>query len=337
MRVRPATGLLLLSPLVLSAACGGGSAQEGGTPALTKEQAAGVLQRYVQIKNQVNARAARALDADLLATAETGPQYQMDVASYKLLRASRETFRPLDYGRPTFYIPRVKGYPRWFAADATSHVVVRRGGQEKRLRPVRHAMLFTQSGPKAPWLLAADPLPAGESVFPKVELDEQGYATAVPPADDKELVVSPAELRVAHATLLTQGPGAPGDQDAVLAKGPATDQAHTALRKATDQFRRLGITLTSRFAPHDTPVYALRTKGGGAMVWYVLQQNESYAADRPGRLSVVGDVKGLVPPRAVRTRLDTTVLIQYLATVPAGKGKANVTGTYRKAVEARAS
>ncbi|REE98496.1 hypothetical protein [Thermomonospora umbrina] len=336
MCVRPAIGLLLLPPLLLSAACGGGSAEKSGDPALSKQQAASVLERYEQIKNEVHERAARALDGDLLATAETGPQYQMDVASYKLLRAAKEKFRPLQYGEPTFFIPRVTGYPRWFAAEATSRVVVRQGGKEKLARPVRHAMLFTQNGPQAPWLLAGDPLPAGESLVGKIDLDEEGLADAVPPTDGEKLVVSPAELRVAHAALLSKGPGA-ADQGAVLAGGPATDQAHAALQKATDQFQTLGITLTSRFVPHSAPVYALRTNDGGALVWYVLQQNETYTANAPGKLSVVGDLKGLIPAKAVRTRLDTTVLVQYLARIPATKGKATVTGTYRKAVEARAS
>ncbi|MBA9007852.1 hypothetical protein [Thermomonospora cellulosilytica] len=338
MRAHPAVAVLTLLPPLL-AGCAGGSGEQQATPALTKQQAAAVLQRYAQVKNQMQAAAARGVDGSLLATAETEPQLTMDLAAYRLYRTAGEKLRPLEYGQPTFYIPRLTGYPRWFAADTTSWVVVRKssGGSAERTRPVRHAMLFVQRAPKAPWLLAADPLPSGgapTSPLSAVALDKEGYATAVRP-DASGLAVSPDRLGEAHAAVLTRGAQAAPHHRKVLADGPATLRAHEGLSRATAQFRSLGITLTSTFAPHDAPVYALRTTDGGALVWYVLRQHESYVAGSPGKLRVGGDLTGLVSEKQARTRLDSTVLIQHLAQVPAGTGQAQITGMYRKAVHAR--
>lgn len=337
MRVRPAVAALSLLPPMLTG-CGAGSGERQATPALTAQQAAAVLQRYIQVKNRMQATAARNVDESLLATAEADPQLTMDLAAYRLYRTSGDGLRPLEYGRPAFYIPRLTDHPRWFAADVTSWTVRKSTrGSTERVRPVRHAMLFVQQTPQAPWLLAADPLPSGDastSPLGTIARDKEGYATAVRP-DASGLAISPGRIGEAHAAVLTHGAQAPPHHRRVLADGPATTRAHNGLQRAIAQFRSFGITLTSSFAPHDVPVYALRTTDGGAVVWYALRQNESYIAREPGKLKVGGDLTGLVSPQQARTRLDSTVLIQHLAQIPAGGGQAQIVGMYRKAVHAR--
>lgn len=333
MRLRFTAGLLIPSAALLTACGGSGSsadagAVKGATPALSKAQAAEVLKRFETANN----RAGKSMDGKVLATAETGPQLEMDVAAYKLRKAAKQRFRPFEYAQPTFYIPRLSGYPRWFVVDTISQEPARRGKPtDKDANLVRHALMFAQDKADASWLLTADPYPAGTPLS-SIAMDKDGYAVAVRP--EAKLAVTPGGLGTAHASLLTNGP-----QTAVakaVAPGPQTSQAYDGLRQATDQFKGIGVTLTSRFAPHPGPVRALRTTDGGALVWYALKQNESYRAAKPGKIAVTGDLVGLAPAKVARTRLDTTVLIQYLAKVPS-KGQASVTGMYRKAVLARAS
>ncbi|WP_433328707.1 hypothetical protein [Spirillospora sp. CA-294931] len=312
---------LLMPPTLLAAACAGSPSSAGSKepPALTKAQAAQVLASY----SAAAARAGERLDIRSLKAVETGPQLTMDTASYKLHRVARQKPRAPRFDKPVYYIPRTKSYPRWFAVDAFS-------GSGKEL--LRHALLFTQAGPGAPWLLGAAPFPADASLS-KVALDGEGYATAVPPSAEG-LAVAPDRIAIAHAALMSGGPSAPGAS--AMAAGPKTGQAYDALRTAQGQLKKIGVTLASRFSAAPAPIYALRTKDKGALVWYVLRQHEAYTTPKRGRLAVTGDLTGLAPARSAKTRLESTVLIQYLAAVPP-KGRATVTGMYRKAVAADGS
>ncbi|WP_329522294.1 hypothetical protein [Spirillospora sp. NBC_01491] len=314
------TALLLPSFLLAAtAACGSDSSAGAEPPALTKDQARRVLDRYTAAV----ARAGANLDGAALPAVQADPQLAMDTAAFKFRRASRQRSPALAFAKPEFYIPRMAGYPRWFAAAA----VTGPGG-----RALRHALLFTQARPGEPWLLTADPFPA-DAALSRVALDPGGYATPVKPGAEG-LAVPPAGLAAAHAALLTSGPAAPGA--AVLAPGPKTDEAYGALRQGQADLKRAGVALASRFSAAPSPVYALRTKDRGALVWYLVRQNEAYTSARRGRLAVSGDLVGLVPARAARRRMDTTVLVQYLATVPP-EGRATVTGMYRKAIAVRGS
>lgn len=312
-------GVLTASALAALSGCSGGGgsaapANAAGAAAVSRSQAAAVLSKY---QTGVG-KAQQALDAKALSTLETGPQLQMDLAGFKLHQATRRRYVPTAYTSQAFFIPRLTGFPRWFAAD----VATDKG-------KLHQALLFTQQSASAPWLLAADPVESGGTPLPGIALDKDGLATPVTGA--AALAVAPAKIAAAHAELLTAGPKSPGATG--LAPGNQTSRAFSALQQARGGFGRQGVTLTTQFQPAGQPVYALRTKDGGAVVWYVLQQRETYAAKKPGSLSISGDLIGLVPPGKVKKQLDTTVLIQYLADVPA-KGQANVSGIYRKAVQA---
>jgi hypothetical protein len=327
MAVRTHVPILIpgLLAAALTAGCSGhsSSAASGkpqGTPPLTKAQAQQVVASFAEGVNL----AGRRFSGKALRSVEAEPQLSMDFAALKLRRTVRQRPPALSFTSTTFYIPRLAGYPRWFAADAVS-------GKGKRA--LRHALLFTQAGQGAPWLLAADPYPA-DNALGRVALDPQGYATPVERDAKKGLAVAPAKLPQAHASLLTDGPGSSGAS--VLADGAKTSETYKALKQGEKVLAGRGVTLSSRFSPGQYDVYALRTKDRGAVVWYVLKQNEAYSAAQRGKLAVSGDLVGLAPSRAARTRMDTTVLVQYLATVPP-KGRATVNGMYRKAVAAHGS
>ncbi|TDD67327.1 hypothetical protein E1293_38160 [Actinomadura darangshiensis] len=323
MAVRTFVPILIpgLLATAVSAGCSSNSSSAAsgkpqGTPALTKAQAQQALTSFADGIN----RAGHGFSGKTLRSVEADPQLSMDYAALRLRRTIRKRPPKLAFTDTTFYIPRLTGYPHWFAADAVS-------GKGKGA--LRHALLFTQAKQGAPWLLAADPYPS-ENALSRVALDPQGLATPVGP-DVKDLAVAPAKLPQAHASLLTDGPKASGAS--VLADGAKTSETYKALKQGEKVLAGRGVTLSSRFSPGRYKVYALRTKDRGAVVWYVLQQNEAYSASRRGKLAVSGDLIGLAPAKSARTRMDTTVLVQYLATVPP-KGRATVSGMYRKAVAA---
>jgi hypothetical protein len=292
---------VLTASLLALSACGSKPATT--EPALTKAQAAQVLARYQTVNNRANG----GLDADLLASVETGAQLDMDRADYRQHRATKEKLRTFSYAAPTYYIPRQTGYPRWFAVSAMS-------GR------TRHALMFTQERAGGPWLLAADPYPF--AALSGVELDKEGYATAVPPGE------APAKVAALHAATLNSG--AKG-----MATGPYTTGTHDAMNKVHATLGQRGVRFTSQFAPEPQHVFALRTSGGGALVWYVLRQTERYDVPRSGLIGSGGEVAGLINKR-VRHNLNTTALIQYLAVVPP-HGSPQVIGSNRKAVRAAAT
>ncbi|WUI00682.1 hypothetical protein OHR68_02360 [Spirillospora sp. NBC_00431] len=317
------TSCLLVASM--SAGCSGDTSsakadRRAATPALSQAQAQQVLASYTKGAN----RAGRRLNGRTLPAIEADPQLAMDDASLRLRRVIRRAAPKVAYRDTAFYIPRLSGYPRWFAAGAVT-------GKGKRT--LRHALLFTQAKAGAPWLLTADPYPTGDALS-RVALDPDGYATSVAPDEKDGLAVAPGKLPGAHAALLTEGPGAASAS--VLADGAQTSETYKALKNGEKTLAGRGVTLSSRFSPSRYRVYALRTKDRGAVVWYVLKQNEAYSSSQRGRLTVGGDLLGLAPAKAARTRMDTTVLVQYLATVPP-KGRATVTGIYRKAVTAHGS
>ncbi|MCP9967269.1 hypothetical protein LUX57_20865 [Actinomadura madurae] len=103
-------------------------------------------------------QAGRRFSGKALRSVEADPQLSMDVAALKLRRSVRQRPPKLAFANPTFYIPRLTGYPRWFAADAVS-------GQGKR--SLRHALLFTQA--RQGGAVAADrrPVPVGRRAQPR--------------------------------------------------------------------------------------------------------------------------------------------------------------------------
>ena len=184
----------------------------------------------------------------------------MDRAGYALKKANHDNFPPFTYTASTFYIPRQRGYPRWFAVDATSG-------------KTRHALLFVQDKSGGPWLLSADPFPT--TALSGIALDKDGYAKAVDP-DDTHTELSPEKVAGEHAASLTTG--ATG-----MAPGPFTSDSRNALVKVQTGLSHRGVTLTTDFQPDRQRVFALRTIDGGALVWYVLRQTERYDMSRPGR------------------------------------------------------
>jgi len=311
--MRTAYTALAFLPLALSAACGGAAEDAGAAPppALSLEQAKKVFATYTAADQKADA----ALDTEALPAIATGSQLEMDTATYRAYKATGKKVEPTTFTSPVFYVPRIASGQRWFVVDAAS----RSKGVD-----VQHALLFVEEGGR--WKLAADPQRRNATPIKGVVLDEEGYAEA---ARDG-LQIAPDQLPGAHASLLTQGPQAPGAEH--LAAGQQTTQTYEVLQKVSKGLKKAGMKFSAAYTPADQPAYALRTQDGGAVAWYTLRQQETYQGKK---IPVSGEVAGLLPEGQVaRKSLASTSLVQYLAAVPR-EGQVAVVGTNRRTIEAK--
>jgi hypothetical protein len=216
---------------------------------------------------------------------------------------------------PVLFVPRLDGYPKWFVAAAME----RRG---RTGRPHQALLMFTRSGPDAPWLLANRTITAQK--LPKIATDGQGYAIAVTAATPGRLAVNLNDLAATHAAYLTSGSGS------TFAAGPYTSAWRDGQSATSKRLRDGGWLDTAAFAQTRYPLAALRTKDGGVLAWYALSRvdslvSASHAAPDPGAVSrEVRDYLGK-PPRGARTEVRAAWLLLPLAYVPPG-GQVSVLG-----------
>ena len=165
-----------------------------------------------------------------------------------------------------FYVPRVRVYPRWFAEVGTTRSNGASGGdafvmvQSQSAGPWRVADTFFWSGP-APAQLAA------------ISVDARGYSTAVSPGDTS-LVTPPGQLPAQYAAVVGGTGGAPrfyapGDPTTAWAAAQ-----HQIVRGAPAEGWRVGFGYT---VPASSE-YALRSAGGGAVVFFAFSQRSTWQA-----------------------------------------------------------
>lgn len=216
---------------------------------------------------------------------------------------------------PVLFVPRLDAYPKWFVAAAME----RRG---RTGRPHQVLLMFTRSGPEAPWLLANRTVTAER--LPKIATDGQGYAIAVSPGTPGRLAVDLNDLPGAHAAYLSTGAGGP------FAPGPYTSAWRAGQSATSRRLRHGGWADTAAFAQSRYPVAALRTKDGGVLAWYALSRVDSLvpagqAAPDPG--AVAAEIRGFLgrPLSGTRTEVRAAWLLLPLTYVPPG-GRVAVLG-----------
>ncbi|MFD0856606.1 hypothetical protein ACFQ07_30520, partial [Actinomadura adrarensis] len=159
--------------MVLAAACShadeGARATAQPRPAISLDQARQVLTRFQDINNRANA----ARDARLISTIEAGAGLRESLSAYKVTEALKAPkSKAFTYDSPAFYVPKVVGFPKWFAVHGTVGKGKRRG---------HGTLVFEQRTAGAAWLRTAGPdLLKGHLRPLPVALGPDGYATAVP-------------------------------------------------------------------------------------------------------------------------------------------------------------
>ncbi|WP_208421729.1 hypothetical protein [Streptomyces cinereoruber] len=284
-------------------------------PPATEAEAAQALADFTDAFNRADKAHDPALDADRV----TGPLGEINQAG---LRARAVTspggnakHRPLELTDARFLLPRKAGWPRWFVADTDSNRDVDQGDKDRRW-----LLVFVRNGPQEQWkatylnVLGVTEVPE----FAK----EEGYAVPVA-ADTDALAVAPGKLGTEYVAYLKDGKPGP------FAAGPHTsgwrEQREQSARRpglATQYVDR--ITDRGAFAP-----LGLRTRDGGALVFFATRYFERQTAAPGYRPKVPKDVKALMTGEVKSTVTREWVSSQAVLVKPAGTARDGVTVTGR--------
>jgi hypothetical protein len=282
---------------------GGGQSASAQRPAITKKQAKQVVSHYWEVNNEANEQRSDSL----LGTVEEGSSYRMDTGAYRFDRASNPSgagYAPFDATHTAYYIPwqsASAAYPHWFAvavtiADLTSPQHPTGSGY----------LVFSQASPGASWKDVVEPdMVTGSGPTPQIATDAKGYATQV---DDgtSGLSIAPGKISPMTASAL-DNPGT------ATIKVPGTlademDEAHWRSRLPA------GSTDSDKHQAGAGPVFGLRTKDGGAVLFYSVSAQLALATP-PGH-SFELDIPGYYSCSQTLTSADIGYIEQFAAYVP---------------------
>ncbi|WP_171990683.1 hypothetical protein [Streptomyces sp. JHA26] len=276
-------------------------------PATTRAEAAKALQQFTDAYNEAD----RAYDGSLDAEYTTGALAAIDSARLKAGRTNspggNPSHTPLELTDAKFTIPKKAGWPRWFVADTRAN----KGGEARWL------LVFTRNGLEETWQVAYLTLVAPGDV-PEFKTDEDGWAEAVP-ANSTELAAVPAGLSKAYTTYLKDG----GKTFA--------DGAHTSAWRELRTKRSVRPGLVTQYIDEpltngDYAPLALRTKDGGAMVFFTTRHFEKQTAAQGTSVPTPNkDVLALTDGE-IKQSLTMEFVSNEVALDPAGSGQVSVLG-----------
>ncbi|MGW0816799.1 hypothetical protein ACWD00_26700 [Streptomyces viridiviolaceus] len=276
-------------------------------PAATRAEAAEALRQFTAAYNESD----KAYDASLDADHTTGALAAIDSARLKAGRANNPdgnpSHTPLKLTDAKYTIPEKAGWPRWFLADARGN----KGGEARWL------LVFTRDGLEDPWEVAYLTLVAPDDV-PEFKTDEDGWAEAVP-ANSTDLAAAPADLSEDYATYLEDG----GKTFA--------DGAHTSSWRQLREKRSTRPGLVTQYIDEpltngDYAPLALRTKDGGALVFFATRHFEKQTAARGASVPTPNkDVLALTDGE-IKQSLTMEFVSNEVALDPAGPGQVSVLG-----------
>jgi hypothetical protein len=272
-------------------------------PSVAPAEAAKVLSHFATVDNQ----ATKTWDAQLLGQIETGPLGAIDGAGVRAKHANNPggnpSFSALAFSDSKFWIPKQVGWPKFFVADTAPN----RGAPG-----TRWLLLFRRASASDPWR-AAYLAVASEGSLPAPATDQDGHVLPVP-VTGGGLLLAPAKVGTAYTGYLQNGTAA-----SEFAKGAAT----STLRSTRQAQARTPNSVTQyadqpadegEFAP-----VALRTKDGGALVFFGTR-HQSKSTYRAGyKLSVDQDTRALMTGTP-KTSVTLSHVGQQLVTVPKAGG-----------------
>ncbi|MFE0647533.1 hypothetical protein ACFVZH_02935 [Streptomyces sp. NPDC059534] len=280
-------------------------------PPATKAEAARAVADFTAAYN----RADKAYDPALDAGRVTGPLGEVNQAG---LRARSITtpggnanHRPLELTDTRFVLPRKAGWPRWFVADADPNRDVDGGAGDQRW-----LLVFVRNGPQQLWEVAYLGILDAGSVPEFAE--EAGYAVPVA-ADGDALAVAPRDLGKRYVSYLKDGQPGP------FAAGTHTTGWRADRQKAA---KRPGLATQYLDQPTDQGDFAplgLRTRDGGALVFFATRYFERQTAAPGYRPKVGSDVKALMTGEIKNTVTREWVSSQAVLVKPAGTDRDGVT------------
>ncbi|WP_225636338.1 hypothetical protein [Streptomyces solaniscabiei] len=276
-------------------------------PATTRAEAAKALEQFTDAYNKAD----KAYDGSLDAEYTTGALAAIDSARLKAGRVNNPggnpAHSPLELTDAKFTIPEKAGWPRWFVADTRAN----KGGEARWL------LVFTRDGLEDTWEVAYLTLVAPSDV-PEFKTDEDGWAEAVP-ANSTELAAVPAGLSEDYTTYLKDG----GKTFA--------DGAHTSEWRELRKKRSIRPGLVTQYIDEpltdgDYAPLALRTKDGGAMVFFATRHFEKQTAAQGTSVPTPNkDVQALTDGE-IKQSLTMEFVSNEVALDPAGSGQVSVLG-----------
>jgi hypothetical protein len=272
-------------------------------PSVDRAGAAKALAHFAAQNN----KATKTYDEQAITSIEGGPLGAIDQAGVRAKHVNSPQGNPaysaLTFSEQKYFIPEQRGWPKFFVAEAKTN----RSGDSRWL------LVFRRGAPEQPWI--ADFLGvAAPNELPDFTVGKDGHAQAVPLAGT-DLAVQPGQLSTQYADYLDAKKTNP-----VFADGPSTSQ----LRTSHDKGHQTANTVTQyvdqgETAGDFTPV-ALRTKNGGAVVFFG-SRHQSRSDFRAGyRLNVDQDTQALTTGTP-KTSITVSQVAQEMVTVPsASKG-----------------
>ncbi|MDA0632858.1 hypothetical protein OUY22_05460 [Nonomuraea sp. MCN248] len=211
------------------------------------------------------------------------------------------------WGTPTLYVPR---FPQG-ASSAWFSVLADRDGELTMLT-------FARNGD---WRLSAAARLLDAESRPSIELDAQGYATAIAD-DDRSVTIRPQLIGPLHATVAETGTD--GVAAGLLADGPHTTEVAREITEAREKAKKNGFSYDSIFQAGDFPVYGLRTAGGGALIQYSLSRTTTTTTKtaEDDYIPVPESARWSISAPVVRRNLRLTEINTYVTAVPPARAPA---------------
>ncbi|MFI5569891.1 hypothetical protein ACIA6T_21615 [Streptomyces sp. NPDC051740] len=276
-------------------------------PATTRAEAAEALEEFTAAYNEAD----KAYDSSLDADHTTGALADIDGARLKAGQVNspegNASHTPLELTDAKFTIPKKAGWPRWFLADATGN----KGGESRWL------LVFTRNGLDETWEAAYLTLVAPDDI-PEFRTDKDGWAEAVP-ANSAELAVAPGELSKSYTTYLKDGGNA-------FAEGPYTSAWRAQRGKKSSRPGLATQYIDEPMTNGDYAPLALRTKDGGALVFFTTRHFEKQTAAAGASVPTPNkDVLALTTGE-IRQSLTMEFISNEVVLDPAGDGAVEVLG-----------
>ncbi|WP_329404529.1 hypothetical protein [Streptomyces melanogenes] len=290
-------------------------------PAATRAEAAQALRDFTDAYNKAD----KAFDPALDAGRVTGPLGAVNQAGLKARHVTdpggNPQHVPLELTDAKFSIPRKAGWPRWFVADTDSNRDKDSGPED-----TRWLLVFVRAGVDDVWKVAHLSVLAPKDV-PAFTADKDGFAEPVRP-DDTGLAVAPKDLSESYVAYLRTG------RPEAFAPGPHTTQWRELRKKNAV---RPGLSTQYVDQPLDSGDFAplaLRTRDGGALVFFASRHFERQTAAKGVRLDINADVRALMSGEA-RSTVTKERVSDDAALVPAGRGPVVVINRLQGLVSAK--
>ncbi|NEB60068.1 hypothetical protein G3I61_10050 [Streptomyces diastaticus] len=230
-------------------------------PSATRAEAAKALEQFTTAYNKAD----KAYDAGLDAEHTTGALAAIDSARLEAGAANHPdgnpSHTPLELTDARFTIPKKAGWPRWFLADTKAN----KSGNARWL------LVFTRNGLEETWEAAYLTLVA-PGKMPEFKTDADGWAEAVP-ANAADVSVPPARLSKGYATYMQKG-------GTSFADGTHTSSWRTQREKRSSRPGLATQYIDEPLTNGDYAPLALRTKDGGALVFFTTRHFEKQTAAR---------------------------------------------------------